>query len=186
MINEQLKIAKLEFIEKAKNLLKIDPYISINDLLVEFEVIPPTRKKRPTADQIEAAGYKHDGMGNIFSKTGKLMSPTVNGKYKNMPERLQNSKYKILTISVPNFGTFTLQVHRLDFALTHRRLPMDGYVIDHIDDDRFNNHPDNLRECTPFENNYAVKHGNNSKKNIIKLNKNKTNRIQTNLNQFFN
>jgi hypothetical protein len=181
MINEQLEIAKLEFVKKAENLLKIDPYISINDILAYYKVIPTIRKPRPSPDQIEAAGYKHDGMGNIISKRGKIMSPTVNGKYKNMSEKLQNSKYKIVSIVVPNFGKWTIQVHTLVFALTHRRWPRDGYVIDHIDDDRFNNHPDNLREITPRNNNYAVKY---AEKNNIKLNK--TNRIQTNLNQFFN
>ena len=63
-----IKIAKLEFIEKAKILLEFNPYISISDLLVEYKVIPPIRKPRPTPDIIEAAGYKHDGMGNILGR----------------------------------------------------------------------------------------------------------------------
>ena len=63
----------------------------------------------------------------------------------------------------------------------HRRWPRDGYVIDHIDDDPFNNHPDNLREVTSYENHH---HNKNAEKNIIIPNK--TNGTQTNLNQFFN
>lgn len=40
--------------------------------------------------------------------------------------------------------------HRVVFALAHGRWPV--AEIDHIDGDRANNHPDNLREVTPSEN----------------------------------
>ena len=154
-----IKIAKLEFIEKAKILLEFNPYISISDLLVEYKVIPPIRKPRPTPDIIEAAGYRHDGRGNFFGKryNGQILKGGTNGKYKHIKGTLQNQKYKIVTLSIPNFGKWACQIHTLIFALHHRRWPRDGYVIDHIDDDRYNNHPDNLRECTPYENNFAIK-----------------------------
>jgi len=162
LVNVNIKIAKLEFIEKAKILLEINPYISISDLLVEYKVIPPIRKLRPTPDIIEAAGYKHDGMGNILGRRGQIMKAGTNGKYKNIKGSLQNQKYKIVTLSIPNFGLWCIQLHTLVFALHHRRYPRDGYVLDHIDDDRFNNHPDNLRECTPYENNFAIKDATNN------------------------
>ena len=159
-----IKTIKLDFVEKAKILLEHDPYISISDLLVEYKIIPPIRNPRPTPDTIEAAGYKHDGIGNILSKAGRILKHTTNGKYKNMPEHLQNQKYKVISLAIPGYGScnkgswrWSVQAHTLVFALHNRRWPMDGYVIDHIDDDRYNNHPDNLRECTPYENNYAVK-----------------------------
>ena len=159
-----IETIKLEFVEKAKDLLEIDPYISISDLLVKYKIIPPIRNPRPTPDIIEAHGYKHDGMGNILSKFGRPLKPTTNGRYKNMPERLQNEKYKVIALTIPGYGSlnkgvwrWSVQVHTIVFALHHRRWPLDGYHLDHIDDDRYNNHPDNLRECTPHENNYAVK-----------------------------
>ena len=164
-----IKIAKLEFIEKAKILLEFNPYISISDLLVEYKVIPPIRKPRPTPDIIEAAGYRHDGIGNILSKYGRKLKGTTNGRYKNMPESLQNEKYKVITLCIFGYGSLnkgvwrcSYQTHTLVFVLHHRRWPRDGYVIDHIDDDRYNNHPDNLRECTPYENNFAIKDATNN------------------------
>ena len=90
------------------------------------------------------------------------MKAGTNGKYKNIKGSLQNQKYKIVTLSIPNFGQWAVQLHTLIFALHHRRWPRDGYVIDHIDDDRYNNHPDNLRECTPYENNFAIKDATNN------------------------
>ena len=184
-----IKTIKLDFVEKAKILLEHDPYISISDLLVEYKIIPPIRNPRPTPDTIEAAGYKHDGIGNILSRRGKILRGTTNGSYKNMPQHLQNQKYKILSLSIPGYGSnaskssqwiWSCQAHTLVFALVYRRYPRDGYVIDHIDDDRFNNHPDNLRECTSYENNYAIK---DAEKNDIELNN--MNNIAT-LTNFFN
>ena len=184
-----IETVKIDFVEKAKILLKVDPYICISDLLVEHKVIPPIRRPRPTPELIESYGYRHDGIGNILSRSGKIMKGTTNGKYKNMPEHLQNQKYKIISLSIPGYGTkapyttqwiWSCQAHTLVFALVHRRYPRDGYVIDHIDDDRFNNHPDNLRECTSYENNYAIK---DAEKNDIELNN--MNNIAT-LTNFFN
>ena len=55
-VNEE--IIKLEFIEKAKILLKLDPYISISDLLAKHKVIKPIRGPRPTPKEIEDIGRK--------------------------------------------------------------------------------------------------------------------------------
>ena len=73
-----IKTIKLDFVETAKVLLEVDPFISISDLLVEHKVIPRIRLPRPTPDMIEAAGYKHDGIGNILSKFGRIMRGSTN------------------------------------------------------------------------------------------------------------
>ena len=43
------------------------------------------------------------------------------------------------------------RIHRIIWALTHGRDPME-LVVDHRDGDPTNNHPDNLRACTESEN----------------------------------
>ena len=176
-----IETIKLEFIEKAKILLEIDPYISINDLLAEYKVIPSIRLSRPTPDMIEDAGYKHDGKGEIIGKWGRMLKGSTNGK--NRP-----TYYRVYNLRIDGFGSasnrpWSIAAHTLIFALTHRRWPMDGYVIDHIDDNPLNNHPDNLREVTNRNNNYSVKL---AEKNIIIPTKMNGIDTHTNLLNFFN
>ena len=42
-----------------------------------------------------------------------------------------------------------IQSHRMIYYLTHKSIP---HQVDHIDNDRSNNHPTNLREASPTEN----------------------------------
>ena len=169
------------FVDAAKRLLENDPYISFWDLLAEHKVIPPIRQPRPSPDIIEASGYRHDGNGNLIGKSGRILtgSPkTCNNKY--------GKKYMNYTIRIRGYGrngsgSWSMMGHTLIFGLVHRRWPRDGFVIDHIDNDGLNNHPDNLREITPYENQHYVK---KAKKNIIILNK--INGTQTTLLDFFN
>jgi len=169
-----------EVVRVTSNLIEIDPYISINDILAEHNVIPSIRQPRPTPEEIEAAGYRHDGEGSIIGKSGKILKGSSNGK--NRPKW-----YKISNIHVKGYGSLTtglwsVPTHILIFALVHKRWPRDGYVIDHIDDNQFNNHPDNLREITYYENNYIVK----LTEKDLGVTKTNGNGIQTNLLNFFN
>ena len=90
--------------------------------------------------------------------------------------------YQVYNLRIKGYGSngqWSCQGHTLIFALVHRRWPRDGYHIDHIDDDTYNNHPDNLREITNYENNSFVKMESNTIKPI------KTNSIGTQLIRFF-
>ena len=179
---DKIEIEKLKFIELASILLEKDPYISFQDLLTEYNVIPASRKKRPDPSYIEECGYRHDGNGNILRKNGKILRHTTNGG--------TGKKYKVYHLTVPGFGSessggrnYCIQGHTLIFALVHRRWPRDGYVLDHIDDNPFNNHPDNLRELTYLENNWHIKDKVKVEKNTIVPNK--INETQTTLMDFF-
>jgi|TARA_Y100000310_G_C20222290_1_gene596293 hypothetical protein len=175
LTEEQALRIKKTFVDAAARLLENDPYISFWDLLAEHKVIPPIRGPRPTPKQIEDAGYRHDGKGNIIGKHRRILKGCTGNK----------DQYKRHNLRVPGFGRngeWTPQEHTLIFALVHRRWPRDGMVIDHIDGDPRNNHPDNLREVTNRENNPHVKRESNTIKPI------KTNNINThtNLLDFFN
>ena len=175
-----IETIKLDFVETAKILLDIDPFISINDLLVEHKVIPRIRLPRPTPDMIEAAGYKHDGMGNIIGQFGRILKGSTNGQ-------TRRNVYKVYNLRIKGYGSektgmWSIAAHTLIFALVHRRWPLDGYVIDHIDNDSFNNHPDNLRETTHFKNNSTIKLA----EEVLEATKINGNGTQTNLLNFFN
>ena len=163
-----MKNNELIFIESAKKLIDENPYISIMDLLAEHNVIPFLRKKRPVPSYIEQCGYRHDGLGNILRKNGKTLKHTTNGG--------TGKKYKVYHLVVPGYGSepsnyrnWCIQGHTLIFALHHRRYPRDGYVLDHIDDNPFNNHPDNLIEKTHLENNWHVKEKVNPMINTVNI-----------------
>ena len=173
------------FVEAAKILLENDPFISFGDLLAEHKVIPAIRKTRPPIKFIEESGYRHDGMGNIIGKYGRILKggwkPSTNGK----------QKYTISHLRIPGYGhngngNWTIQEHTLIFALVHRRWPRDGYVIDHIDNDTLNNHPDNLREITHLENNYIVWRETGETENDIEPIKTNNIDTHTNLLDFLN
>ena len=156
---------KRNFIAAAKILLEKDPFISFWDLLAEHGVIKPMRMTRPSVEEIEAAGYRHDGIGNIIGKHGRILKGCTT-KDSHDPYRRHNLRIKGFGRKDAvrgNRGEWTPQAHVLIFALVHRRWPRDGMVIDHIDGNKQNNHPDNLREVTHQENNPANK---NKKQNI--------------------
>ena len=172
---------KRNFIEAAKILLEHEPFISINDLLAKHKIIKPIRGPRPTPKEIEDAGYRHDGIGNIIGKHGRILKGCTT-KDSHDPYRRHNLRIKGFgrkDANRGNQGEWTPQAHTLIFALVHRRWPRDGMVIDHIDGDPRNNHPANLREVTNRENNVHVKMESNTIKPI------KTNSIGTQLIRFF-
>ena len=176
-----IETIKLEFVEKAKDLLEIDPYISISDLLAKHKVIEPVRRPRPTVEEVKICGYYHRE-GEIY-RNGKKLKPTQHKK----------TGYQRYSIYIPNFGSYqpnfgggtwqlVIQAHTLVFLFTHNRYPLDGYVLDHIDGDKTNNHPDNLREVTKYENNDIIKA---KKMNGIEIPQ-RNYETQSNLLEFFN
>jgi len=171
---------KRNFIEAAKILLEHEPFISINDLLAKHKVIKPIRGPRPTPKEIEDAGYRHDGIGNIIGKHGRILKGCTSRNHDNYKRHnLRIKGFGRKDADRGNRGEWTPQAHILIFALVHRRWPRDGMVIDHIDGNPRNNHPDNLREVTHRENNLWVKKESNTTKPI------KTNSIGTQLIRFF-
>ena len=192
LTEEQALRIKRTFVDAAERLLENDPYISFWDLLAEHKVIPPIRQPRPSPDIIEASGYKHDGMGNIIGKHGRILKGSTTTDSKSFhgkpidPYRRYNLRIKDLGRKDAvrgNHGEWTCQAHTLIFALVHRRWPRDGMVIDHIDGDPRNNHPDNLREVTNRENNPHVK---KLEQNTIKPIKTNNIDTHTNLLDFLN
>ena len=175
-----------KFITAAKILVEHEPFISIQDLLAKHKVIKPIRRPSPSIEEIEAAGYRQDGKGNIIGKHGRILKGCTTKLDRKNPYKRHNLRikgYGRKDASRGNQGEWTPQAHVLIFALVHRRWPMDGMLIDHIDGDPRNNHPDNLREVTHDENNHWNK---NKEQNIIKPFK--TNSIDThpNLLDFLN
>lgn len=74
----------------------------------------------------------------VMSKRGKFyleLSPTDEG---------DPGGYRSMTIPVHN-GSIRERVHRLVWEITHGRAVPDGYVVRHLDDNRANNAPANLR-----------------------------------------
>lgn len=59
--------------------------------------------------------------------------------------------YRMIKASAPDTGRVMLYAHRVAFALTHGHWPR-GH-IDHVDGNRANNAPENLRDVTYLENN---------------------------------
>ena len=89
---------------------------------------------------------------HVFKKGHEMkQTPTKDGykvitlydkiKYSLTPEELKNS----------TCGYTTYGVHRLVYAWFNKVIPS-GVVIDHIDDNKLNNHKDNLRATTPSGN----------------------------------
>jgi hypothetical protein len=74
-------------------------------------------------------------------RAGKLIGPTKN-----------KQGYQVVKIFRK-----TYQQHRVMFALYHDRWPSNGLQLDHIDGDKINNHPDNLREVTNMVNQQNTK-----------------------------
>ena len=135
---------------------------------------------KATPEEIEAAGYRHDGIGNIIGKHGRILKGCTSRNHD--PYTRHNLRIKGFgrkNADLYNQGEWTPLAHTLVFALVHRRWPRDGMVIDHIDDDPRNNHPDNLREVTHHVNNPYVKMKSNTIKPI------KTNSIGAQLIRFF-
>ena len=85
-------------------------------------------------------------MGVICSKvTGEPTGSKSSNTYKRVWARLDCGHRAMV------------RMHRMVFMMVHGRLPMKGHMIDHIDGDILNNHPNNLRECTPKGNNWNSK-----------------------------
>ena len=159
--NIELHMEKFQFVEMAKRLEALG--IFPEQLLAENGVIPK-RNNFPPVQFIRDLGYSYDGNGKIW-RGGKVMKggsdktsgyvftsiggiPPESG-YGGLSERRRKNGEKNNIMTIPQ--------HILVFALHTGRWPRDSMVIDHIDDDKTNNHHENLREITYKENHFVNK-----------------------------
>ena len=85
---------------------------------------------------------------NSKAKLNTVITPTLAiGKHKYRP----NKEYYKITFSVRGEGTYSIPLSRLIYVWFNGDIP-DGYVVDHIDNDSYNNAPCNLRILTIEEN----------------------------------
>ena len=78
-------------------------------------------------------------------KTIKITEATRKHKYR--PDKV----YPKVNFSVRGKGIFSIPLSRFIYVWFNGDVP-DGYVVDHIDNDPYNNHPDNLQILTISEN----------------------------------
>lgn len=82
---------------------------------------------------------KDGGRGKVVSYKERLMSTPPNGKgYCSFPAMRDGKRT-------------SMEVHRIVYLTWHGEIP-DGLRVDHIDDNKLNNHLDNLQLLTPREN----------------------------------
>ena len=87
---------------------------------------------------------RHWYKNNSKVKTDVIITPTMAvSKHKYRPDR----EYLKVTFSVRGEGTLSIPLSRLIYVWFNGDIP-DGYIIDHKDDDSFNNAPINLRLMT--------------------------------------
>ena len=88
--------------------------------------------------------HRHWYKGNSKVKIDTVLSPTMaicRHKYSH------DREYQKVTFSVRGEGTLSIPLSRMIYVWFNGDIP-DGYIIDHIDNDSFNNAPINLRLMT--------------------------------------
>ena len=165
------------------------------DIFIKMGVIGAGRQPKPSAEEIEAAGYYYDGHGHICSKKIDGTRGPGQPRPSKHPETIRlREKYNVSILSqatggkgyiahnltVPGYGScwkqsngkrsgnphFRESAAGLVFLLYHRRWPRIGFVIDHIDGNKSNNHHTNLREVT-YKKNTTAYHSLKDEKNGI-------------------
>jgi hypothetical protein len=85
---------------------------------------------------------------NSKAKLNTVITPNMAiGKHKYRPDK----EYYKVTFSVRGEGTYSIPLSRFIYVWFNGDIP-DGYVVDHIDNDSYNNAPCNLRILTIEEN----------------------------------
>lgn len=116
--------------------------------------------------KIEEEWRKIDGYPQyLISNYGNVYSRNVNRILKQSTTRKENG-YRLVWLTKNNH-TKGFLVHRLVYETFVGEIP-DGLQINHIDENKFNNHLDNLEIVTPREN---LLYGNGMKRRIETLHK---------------
>ncbi|MDO3651426.1 NUMOD4 domain-containing protein, partial [Nocardia mangyaensis] len=102
--------------------------------------------------------YQVSSLGYIYSKkTKRRLKPFIS-----------NQGYEIITLC--NKGnTKKFSVHRLIADILLKEYYVDGYIVNHIDGNKVNNHADNLKWCSYSEN---LKHAYDTGLNKAKIGEN--------------
>lgn len=100
----------------------------------------------PTLDEWQVHRYWYKN--NSKAKLNTIITPTLAiGKHKYRPDK----EYYKITFSVRGEGSHSIPLSRLIYVWFKGDIP-DGYVVDHIDNNSYNNAPVNLRILTVEEN----------------------------------
>ena len=91
---------------------------------------------------------------------GKLIIGTYGDVYSTVTNRfigfINNDGYWAVVLKVEN-KIKQICVHRLVWLFNYGKIPK-GFVVNHIDGDKFNNTIENLETCTPSNSKHAFKH----------------------------
>ena len=100
----------------------------------------------PIVDEWQVHRYWYKNNGRV--KVNSVILPTkAIGKHKYRPDK----EYYKITFSVRGEGSYSIPLSRLIYVWFNGDIP-DGYVVDHIDNDSYNNAPINLRILTVADN----------------------------------
>lgn len=112
--------------------------------------------------------YKHTGIRSYYiSEDGEVLS-TLSNKIKIMKQSISHDGYARIELKYELGKAKKYFIHRLVYQ-TYIGALKEGLVIDHKDGNTYNNHKDNLRQCTQKENiENALNHrfGNNHSKRV--------------------
>jgi len=114
--------------------------------------------RRPTVEELRGMLELDTATGRLFWKprTNSIAGWNERCAGKETFTRTDRKGYKVGTLLNRH-----AKAHHVIWALTHGEWPK--YIVDHIDGDKSNNRPDNLRAASPSQNNFNSKSYRNNK-----------------------